>query len=58
MRREEAASQIRSTQSVQKYLENLEIVLVEDLLKKGAFDNAVTGMDGVVHVASPLTKQV
>jgi hypothetical protein len=39
-------------------LASLEIVLIEDLLSEGAFDGVVVGMDDVIHVASPLTKQV
>ncbi|KAF5311861.1 hypothetical protein D9619_003774 [Psilocybe cf. subviscida] len=32
----------------------LELVVVEDIVKEGAFDEAVKGVDGVVHMASPL----
>jgi uncharacterized protein YbjT (DUF2867 family) len=58
VRREAAANQIRSARSILLHLSSLEIVLIEDLLKNGAFDDAVVGMDAVIHVASPLTKQV
>lgn len=58
VRRQAAADQIKKTQSTQPYLKNLEIVLVEDLLKEGAFDDVVKGVDAVIHVASPLTKAV
>ncbi|KAJ8522802.1 hypothetical protein ONZ45_g648 [Pleurotus djamor] len=35
------------------YGEALEIVIVEDIAKEGAFDEAVKGVDGVEHIASP-----
>lgn len=57
VRRVEAGEQIKAARSIQPYLESLEIVVVEDLLREGAFDGALKGIDGVVHVASPLTKQ-
>jgi hypothetical protein len=58
VRREAAANQIRSASSILLHLSSLEIVLIEDLLKDGVFDDAVVGMDAVIHVASPLTKKV
>lgn len=56
--RQEAADQIKAAASIQPYLSNLEIVLVQDLLKEAAFDEAVIGMDFVIHVASPIMQQV
>lgn len=47
----------RAARSIQPPLESLEIVVAENLLRDGAFDEASKGMTGVVHVASPLTKQ-
>ena len=35
------------------YGECLEIVVVEDITKDGAFDEAVKGVDAIVHTASP-----
>ncbi|KAJ3493086.1 hypothetical protein NMY22_g20255 [Coprinellus aureogranulatus] len=32
----------------------LEFVVIEDMSKEGAFDEGVVGVDGVVHVATPL----
>ena len=37
--------------------ERLEFVVVEDLIKEGSFDEAVKGVDAIVHVASPLPSQ-
>lgn len=36
-----------------KYADNLEYVIAEDLEKEGAFDDAVKGVDAVLHTASP-----
>ncbi|USW50658.1 Putative 3-beta hydroxysteroid dehydrogenase/isomerase, NAD(P)-binding domain superfamily [Septoria linicola] len=35
------------------HAERLEIAIVDDITKPGAFDEAVKGVDGVVHTASP-----
>ena len=35
--------------------ESLETVEVADITKPGAFDKAVNGVDGVIHMASPFT---
>ncbi|KAJ3526558.1 hypothetical protein NMY22_g10113 [Coprinellus aureogranulatus] len=32
----------------------LEFAVIEDMTKEGAFDEAVAGVDGIVHVATPL----
>ena len=34
----------------------LEFVVVEDVEKEGAFDEAVKGVNGVLHLASPLAR--
>jgi len=36
------------------YDDRLEIVVVEDITKEGAFDEVVKGVDAIVHTASPL----
>ncbi|KAG6328854.1 hypothetical protein ID866_10235 [Astraeus odoratus] len=36
-----------------KYGDKLEIVVVEDITKEGAFDEAVKGIDAIAHTASP-----
>lgn len=36
----------------------LEVVVVEDITKEGAFDEAVKGVDAVEHMASPFHENV
>ncbi len=36
-----------------EYGERLELVVVEDITKEGAFDDAVKGVDAIAHTASP-----
>ncbi|KAI6107410.1 hypothetical protein EV401DRAFT_2003366, partial [Pisolithus croceorrhizus] len=36
------------------YGEKLELVVVEDITKEGAFDEAVKGVDAIAHTASPV----
>ncbi|KAL4069134.1 hypothetical protein V8B97DRAFT_1963928 [Scleroderma yunnanense] len=36
-----------------KYGEKFEVVVVEDITKEGAFDEAVRGVDAIAHTASP-----
>ncbi|OAL45527.1 NAD(P)-binding protein [Pyrenochaeta sp. DS3sAY3a] len=54
VRRTEQEKQIRNTESIKPFEANLEIVVVEDLLKDGAFDSFLDGIHAVIHVASPL----
>ncbi|KAH6714078.1 hypothetical protein BKA61DRAFT_735620 [Leptodontidium sp. MPI-SDFR-AT-0119] len=54
VRKAEQGEQIKNTESVKSFAADLEIVVVKDLLKEGAFDNVLSGVSGVVHVASPL----
>lgn len=42
----------------QAHQSSLEGVAVPDITKSGAFDEAVKGVDGVVHMASPFTFKV
>ncbi|TKY86860.1 hypothetical protein EX895_004148 [Sporisorium graminicola] len=42
----------------QKYADNLEYTIAEDLEKEGAFDDAVKGVDAVLHTASPFHMNV
>lgn len=58
VRRPEQGEQIKATRSVQPRLDNLEIVIVKDLLVPGAFDTVLNGVNGVIHVASPLAIEV
>jgi uncharacterized protein YbjT (DUF2867 family) len=58
VRRPAAAEQIKSAKSTQPYLNQLEIVFIQDLLQEGVFDEAVIGMDYVLHIASPVSRPV
>ena len=54
IRRESSIAEIKATKSVQPYLSSLSFVIVEDITKDGAFDEAVKDVSYIVHVASPL----
>ena len=58
VRRQAAADQIKAAKSVQPYLNQIEIVFIQDLLQDGAFDEAVVEMDYVLHIASPVSRPV
>jgi nucleoside-diphosphate-sugar epimerase len=49
---------IKAAPSVQKYLNKLEFVIVPDIINEGAFDDAVKGVDCIIHCASPLALEV
>jgi len=57
VRREAQITQIRSVPALKPYLDNLEIVVVPDIIKEGAFDNAVKDVTYILHVASPLSNR-
>jgi nucleoside-diphosphate-sugar epimerase len=54
IRRESSIAEIKSTKSIQPYLSELSFVIVEDITKDGAFDEAVKDVSYIVHIASPL----
>ena len=56
VRSEAKADLIQSAKSSQAYLSQLSFVIVPDIEKDGAFDEAVKGVDYIIHVASPLSK--
>lgn len=58
VRRTAAAQQIKTAKSTQPYLGQIEVVIVQDLLQEGAFDEAVIRMDYVLHIASPVSRPV
>lgn len=41
-----------------KYGDKLELVVVPDITEDGAFDAALTGLDAILHTASPFTMEV
>jgi nucleoside-diphosphate-sugar epimerase len=48
------AEALRDAESVKPYLDSIEFVEVPDFLAEGAFDEAVRGVDYVLHLASPI----
>jgi uncharacterized protein YbjT (DUF2867 family) len=51
VRAESKATHLRKTFA--SYGDKLELVIVDDITKEGAFDEAVKGVDAVEHTASP-----
>ncbi|KAL2421739.1 NADPH-dependent methylglyoxal reductase GRE2 [Exophiala dermatitidis] len=45
-------------QARKKYKSKLDFVFIEDLSQEGAFDGLLDGIDGIIHVASPLNYSV
>ncbi|KAF4624136.1 hypothetical protein G7Y89_g14037 [Cudoniella acicularis] len=56
VRSEASAEKINKSHS--KYIDQLSFVIVKDLQTPGGFDEAVKGVDGVIHTASPFFLQV
>lgn len=54
LRRDVQISQIRAVPALKPYLDQLEIVIVPDITKDGAFDAATRDVEYILHVASPL----
>ncbi|KIX96686.1 uncharacterized protein Z520_07405 [Fonsecaea multimorphosa CBS 102226] len=54
VRSESKAAQVKSAKSTQPYLDQLTFTTVPDIEKEGAFDEAVKGVDYIIHTASPL----
>lgn len=56
VRSEETAAKVRKTHA--KYANQLSFAIVKDVAAPGAFDEAVKGVDGVIHTASPFVMSV
>lgn len=56
IRRESSIAEIKATASIKPYLDKLSFVIVSDITKDGAFDEALKDVTYVVHLASPLAK--
>ncbi|KAI9873719.1 MAG: methylglyoxal reductase (NADPH-dependent) gre2 [Pleopsidium flavum] len=56
VRSEESANKVRKTHA--KYGDKLSFAIVKDVAAPGSFDEAVKGVDGVIHTASPFQTQV
>ena len=52
------AALIREAKSIQAHLDKLEFVVVPEILADGAYDEAVKGVDYILHVASPISFSV
>lgn len=48
------AEKLKNTASLKPWLTSLEFVLVPDITATGAYDEAIKGVDFVIHVASPI----
>ena len=55
VRNEAGIQKIKAAASTQPYLSQLEFVLVPDILKEEAYNEAVKGVDYIIHLASPTT---
>ncbi len=55
VRKEEGFEQIKAAKSVQPYVSQLEHVIVPDILPDGAYDEAIKGVDYIIHLASPIS---
>jgi nucleoside-diphosphate-sugar epimerase len=55
LRKLEQAHRIKSTKSIQSYQSDVEFVAVPDITASNAYDEAVKGVDLVIHCASPLS---
>lgn len=56
VRSEAKAAEVRETKSIRPYLSQLTFITIPNIEVEGAFDEAVRGVDYIVHVASPLGK--
>ncbi|KAI0367231.1 D-lactaldehyde dehydrogenase [Pilatotrama ljubarskyi] len=52
IRSESKAAHLR--EHFKSYRDRLELVVIEDITKEGAFDTATDGVDAIMHVASPV----
>jgi nucleoside-diphosphate-sugar epimerase len=53
IRSESKAEHIRNV--LKEHADRLEFTIVDDITRPGAFDEAVKGVDGIIHSASPLS---
>jgi nucleoside-diphosphate-sugar epimerase len=58
VRRAEQIDIIRATKSIRPFSDTLDMVVVPDILKDGAFDDVLNGVKYVIHVASPMGREV
>ena len=58
LRKLEQADTIKGKPSIQPYLNAIEFVQVPDITIAGAYDEAIKGVDYVLHLASPIPQHV
>ncbi|EXJ74211.1 uncharacterized protein A1O5_02506 [Cladophialophora psammophila CBS 110553] len=56
VRSESKVAEIKAAKSTQQYLDKLSFVIVPNIEKDSVFDEAVKGVDYIVHIASPLAR--
>lgn len=54
LRKAEQIERIKRTTSVQPYLDSIEFTHVLDITAADAYNEAIRGVDGVIHIASPI----
>ena len=54
VRKLEKADKIKKARSVRNFMERMEFVEVPDITAPGAYEEAIKGVDLVIHIASPL----
>lgn len=58
VRKPEQIHIIKTAKSIRPFSNRLEMAVVPDILKDGAFDNVLNGVKYVIHVASPMGREV
>jgi nucleoside-diphosphate-sugar epimerase len=53
VRSEGGVKKIKAAKSMQPYLSQVEFILVPDIIKEGAYNEAVKDVDYIIHLASP-----
>lgn len=58
VRKSEQIDKLRAHVQIQPFDKNLEFVVIPHLGEKGAFDQVLGGVIGIIHLASPLAIEV
>ena len=54
LRKLEQSKKLENTASIKPYLDSIEFVQVPDITAANAYDEAIKGVDFVLHIASPI----
>lgn len=57
IRKQEQSDKLKTHPKIAPFAANLEFAIISDLTKDGIFDEALTGIDAVLHLASPLANE-